>query len=137
MPRKSCNITLSSKESEKSCLLQKSKTGVDEHERNLKAKGSANTQVYLLVFPGLDGMKQCLRCFEECTEGNLWVLLSQYGQMLIQGSHTRHACLNSTVFEYPTDLVDFCCGYTSASNYTPPSHLLTPPWWDGGENQKS
>lgn len=61
MPRRACNIIHYSEELEKSCLLQKSKTEVDEHNKNLKAKGFAITQVYLSVFLGLDGITQCLR----------------------------------------------------------------------------
>lgn len=55
MPRKDCNIIHSSEELEKSYLLQKSKTEVDEHEKNLQAKGSAQSS--LSVFPGLDRKK--------------------------------------------------------------------------------
>lgn len=43
MPRRCCNIICTSGELEKSYLLQKCKTEADEHEKNLKAKGSATT----------------------------------------------------------------------------------------------
>lgn len=55
MPRKDCNIIHSSEELKKSYLLQKSKTEVDEYEKNLQAEGSA--QSFLSIFSGLDRKK--------------------------------------------------------------------------------
>lgn len=63
MLRKDCNISHSSEELEKSYSLQKSKTEVDEHEKNLQAKGSAQSS--LSVFPGLDRKKQNLRSMQK------------------------------------------------------------------------
>lgn len=60
MPRRGCNIIWSSGEPEESYLLQKSRTEIDEYEKNLKAKVSATTQVYFSVFPGLNVMNQHL-----------------------------------------------------------------------------
>ena len=61
MPRRVCNIIHSSGELEKSHLWQKSKNELAEHEKNIKAKGSATTQLCLSIFPVLHGMRQCLR----------------------------------------------------------------------------
>lgn len=115
MPKKDCNIIHSSEELEKSYLLQNSRTEVDEHEKNLQAKGSA--QSYLSVFPGLDRKKENLSCsWGVLRKANWWLLLPEHGQRLIDGSHMGYTCFNSPVFEYPSDLIDFLKFIKSAVN---------------------
>lgn len=114
MPRRCCNIICSSGELEKSYLLQKLRLKQMNMKRTLMPKALPQPKCIFQYFQGWMEWNSAWGIFKECAQKPIDDF---FFRKMVRSSHTGHACFNSTVFEYPTDLIDFLKNVKSACKF--------------------